>query len=239
VRYAGRIDAQQEHASQAATSFWGRPAARAAAPSSRRRGPGSTPEGRRSRDRVLAASLDLITEVGIDRVRLEEIARRAGMSSGQVMYYFTTKEHILLETLAWREYEDTRKRRASLGKAGGAWRQLERFTDLYLPASPADPSWILWIEAWARAPHSAEVSRFLDELVCPWREDLAEIVGRGQRDGAFDLRRETDEFTICYCALLDGLAILHLRQMPDMPRQHLIDLAMNAARTGLAGTAQS
>ena len=86
---------------QATSAFSGRPAPRVTAPSSRRRGPGSTPEGRRSRDRVLQASLDLITEVGIDQVRLAEIARRAGMSSGQVMYYFTTKEQILLETLAW------------------------------------------------------------------------------------------------------------------------------------------
>jgi AcrR family transcriptional regulator len=182
---------------------------------------------------VLQASLDLITEVGIDRVRVEEIARRAGMSSGQVMYYFTTKEHILLETLAWREYEDTRRRRAALRKVAGAWPQLERFTGLYLPTGPADPIWILWIEAWARAPHSAEVSRFLDELVRPWREDLAEIVDRGILDGEFKLPGATGEFAICYCALLDGLAILHLRQMPDLPRQRLVELAMNSARERL------
>ena len=93
---------------QASSAFSRNPATRVTAPSSRRRGPGSTPAGQRSRDRVLQASLELIAEVGIDRVRLAEIARRAGMSSGQVMYYFTTKEHILLETLAWREHEETR-----------------------------------------------------------------------------------------------------------------------------------
>lgn len=187
---------------------------------------------------MLQASLDLITEVGIDQVRLAQIARRAGMSSGQVMYYFTSKEHILLETLAWREYEDTRHCRACLGKVTGVWRQLERFIDLYLPAGPADPSWILWMEAWARAPHSAEVSRFLDELIRPWRENLAEIVECGVREGAFDLQGATDVFTICFCALLDGLAILHLRQMPDVPRTRLIELAMNAARAELTRTGQ-
>ena len=188
---------------------------------------------------MLAASLDLITEVGIDRVRLEEIARRAGMSSGQVMYYFTSKEHILLETLAWQEYEDTRRRRAALRTATGAWHQLERFTELYLPSGPADPAWILWIEAWARAPHNAEVSRFLDELVRPWREDLAEIVERGMREGTFRLQGTTDDFTVCFCALLDGLAILHLRQMPDLARQRLVELAMNAARDQLTRTQPS
>src|ERR1700759_4595253 len=85
-------------------------------PAPRRRGPASTENGQRSRDRVLQAALDLITEAGIDRVRLAEIARRAGMSSGQVMYYFTSKEHILLETLAWQEQQDTTRRRAALAR---------------------------------------------------------------------------------------------------------------------------
>ena len=79
-------------------------------------------------------------EVGIDRVRLAEIARRASMSSGQVIYYFTSKEHILLETLAWQEHQDLIRRRAALAKVTGAWRQLDRFIGLYLPTGPADPS---------------------------------------------------------------------------------------------------
>ena len=112
------------------------PAARVTAPAPRRRGPASTEDGQRSRDRVLQAALDLIIEVGIDQVRLAEIARRAGMSSGQVMYYFTSKEHILLETLAWQDHQDLMRRRAALAKVTGAWRQLERFIGLYLPASP-------------------------------------------------------------------------------------------------------
>ena len=136
------------------------PAPRVTAPASRRRGPASTEEGQRSRDRVLQAAFDLIIEVGIDRVRLAEVARRAGMSSGQVMYYFTSKEHILLETLAWQEHQDLLRRRATLTEVPGAWQKLEQFIGLYLPADPADPSWILWLEAWARVPHNQDVSQF-------------------------------------------------------------------------------
>ena len=187
-----------------------------------------------SRDRVLQAAADLITEMGIDRVRLVEIARRAGMSSGQVMYYFTTKEHILLETLAWQEHKDAVRRRAILPAVAGAWRRLERYVDLYLPSGPADPAWILWTEAWARAPHDAQVSEFLDELSRPWREDLAEIVRRGITQESFAPQVPPGDFAICFCALLDGLAIMHLHQKPDLPRGRLIDLAMSTARTQLA-----
>ena len=214
---------------QAQRRFVADPAVRVTAPALRRRGPGSTAQGRRSRDRVLQASVDLITEAGIDQVRLAKIAQRAGMSPGQVMYYFTSKEHILLEALAWLEHDDTRRRRASLRKTGDAWRQLARFVDLFLPASPVDPSWLLWIEAWARAPHNPAVSSFLDELMLPWRQDLAQIVERGAQQGAFRPPGAIGDFTIRFCALLDGLAIFHLRYVPSLPRHRVAELAMDAA----------
>ena len=209
-------------------------AARAATAAPRRRGPASTENGQRSRDRVLQAALDLITEAGIDQVRVAEIARRAGMSSGQVMYYFTSKEHILLETLAWRDRDDISSTRAELSKVTGAWRQLERFVGRYLPASSADPSWILWMEVWARAPHNRQVSQFLEDLLRPWRDELAAIVARGVREGAFAPPVKIDDFTLRFAALLDGLAILRLRQMHQPSRKRLIELAMTTARVELS-----
>ena len=201
----------------------------------RRRGPASTEDGQRSRDRVLQAAVELITEAGIDQVRVAEIARRASMSSGQVMYYFTSKEHILLETLAWRDHQDLIRTRAILAKVTGAWGQLERFISCYLPASPADPSWILWMEAWARAPHNRQVSQFLEELLALWRDDLAAIVTRGVQEGVFTPPAAAiDDFTLRFAALLDGLAILRLRQMHQPSRKRLIELAMTTARVELS-----
>jgi AcrR family transcriptional regulator len=216
------------------SGFPGHPAAPSEVPGATRRRPGSTTAGRRSRDRILRASLDLITEVGIDRVRLAEIARRAGMSSGQVMYYFTSKEHILLETLAWRERDETARRRIALPGAAAGWPQLELFVDLYLPSGLTDPVWILWMETWARAPHNAEVSRFLDERMSPWRADLAAIVEQGTAAGAFELRGPAGDFPIRFCAVLDGLSVLYLRQMPDLSPERLAELALDGARAELA-----
>ena len=209
-------------------------AVRVTAPAPRRRGPASTESGQRSRDRILKAALELITEAGIDQVRVAEIARRASMSSGQVMYYFTSKEHILLETLAWRDHEDIRRTRADLAKVTGAWRQLERYIRRYLPASSADPSWILWMEAWARAPHNRQVSKFLEELLALWRDDLAAIVTRGVQEGAFAPPADMDDFTLRFTALLDGLAIIRLRQMHQPSRNRLVELAMTTARAELS-----
>src|SRR5262249_11578158 len=114
-------------------------ARRITAPARRRRGPASTQNGQRSRDRILKAAVELITDAGIDQVRVAETGRRANMSSGQVMYYFTSKEHILLETLAWQDHQDLLRTRAALQKINGAWRQLERYIYYYLPVGPSDP----------------------------------------------------------------------------------------------------
>ena len=154
------------------------------------------------------------------------------MSSGQVMYYFTSKEHILLETLAWQEQQDTMRRAAALARVTGAWQQLERFIELYLPGTHPDPSWILWLEAWARAPHNRQVSRFLEELLNPWRDELAALVARGVAEGAF--AAPAGDFNRRFIAVLDGLALQRLQHMQGSSRKHLTELAMYAARIELA-----
>jgi len=206
---------------------------RITAPAPRRRGPASTENGQRSRDRVLLAAVELITEAGIDQVRLAEIARRAGMSTGQLMYYFTSKEHILLEALAWRDHQDLERTRAALAKATGGWRQLEVLIGHYLPGSPSDPSWILWLEAWARAPHNREVSKFLEDLLQLWCDEIAAVVTRGVQEGTFAPPADVDEFTLRFAALLDGLA-MRLRQMHRPSRKRFIELALVTARAELA-----
>jgi AcrR family transcriptional regulator len=181
--------------------------------------------------------MELITEVGLDRVRIAEIARRVDMSSGQVMYYFASKEQILLETLAWRERAETVQRQAEMPEAPAGWPRLRLFVDLYLPTDLNDPVWIMWMEAWARAPHSKEVTDFLDELMLPWRDDLAEIVEQGISVGSFERPRSAEGFSTRFCALLDGLAIFRLRQNPELLSSELVDMAMLTARAELGPSA--
>ena len=89
------------------------------------------------------------------------------------------------------------------------------------------------MDAWARSPHSGEVTLFLDELMRPWREDLAEIVEQGVAERAFCPEGPVDDFPLRFCAVLDGLSVLRLRQMPDLPSERLAELALKSARAEL------
>jgi BetI-type transcriptional repressor, C-terminal len=76
------------------------------------------------------------------------------------------------------------------------------------------------------------VSRFLEELLNPWRDDLAALVARGVQEGAF--APPADDFNRRFIALLDGLALQRLQRMEETSRRHLTELAMHAARIELA-----
>ena len=62
-----------------------------------------------------------------------------------------------------------------------------------------------------------EVSSFLDELMVPWREDLAQIVERGAQQRVFEPPDAIGDFTIRFCALLDGLGSSICGRCPACP----------------------
>jgi len=83
-------------------------------------------------------------------------------------------------------------------------------------------------------PRSAEVSQFMEALLRPWRDDLAAIVAHGVEEGVFVPPDVIDDFTLRFVALLDGLALQRLRQLHQLSRKRVIELAMYAARAELA-----
>ena len=48
------------------------------------------------REQIIEAAVSVITEQGLQNLSLSEIEKKAGMSRGQLTYYFPTKEAILL-----------------------------------------------------------------------------------------------------------------------------------------------
>ena len=67
----------------------------------------------------------------------------------------------------------------------------------------------------------------------PWRDDLAGIVEAGVAAGVF--RPATSgSFPVRFCAVLDGLAVLMLRQMPELSSAEVAELALSSARAELA-----
>jgi AcrR family transcriptional regulator len=172
--------------------------------------------------------MDIIVERGLDQLRLAEIARRTKMSTGHVLYYFGTKDRILVETLQWCEGGVRQRRRAAISAAVPGWPQLRVFIDYYLPSSPDDPTWALWVEIWARR-HSDKDVVVINEMAAGWQRDLRSILRRGRQAGAFV--GGYGSFPVRLTALMNGFAVHVLEKTRGV--DEVTDLTLEQCRIEL------
>jgi TetR/AcrR family transcriptional repressor of bet genes len=72
------------------------------------------------RTQLFEATLATIAECGFSRTTLTEVARRAGLSHGLVLFHFETKEKLLVETLDYLSEEYKNNWQAALDGSGAA-----------------------------------------------------------------------------------------------------------------------
>ena len=129
--------------------------------------------------------MDAIAERGLAHLRMEDVGKRVGMSPGHILYYYRSKQALLLETLRWSE--DLLHERAStvLPYLPTAHERLRWFIDIYLPTGSGQPEWLLWLQVWALGGEDAEVAAVTDSLNARWEAVVAGLVGLGVGRGEF------------------------------------------------------
>lgn len=167
------------------------------------------------RAKVLEAAMYLIAERGLDGVSMRDIAERAGMSPGHILYYFASKDALLFDVLRWSEADLAVRRRASIEKARSREAAVRRFCEWYLPEDAKDPRWHLWLQVHARPPEDDTSRAALLELIESWIADLASLVG-------------SIEFAERACALMDGLALDVLLGLPGRTRARALRIALRS-----------
>jgi AcrR family transcriptional regulator len=188
------------------------------------------------RQRVLEAALAAITERGVPETRMSDIAAKAGMSPGHVLYYFGSKANILAELLQWNEDRFHRELRAELDRARSSRQRLVRVIRASVPSGRGDPHWLLWLEVWAMAPHDRGLFENQGLQESRFQDVLAAIIREGQASGEFDGSIGASAAAARLSALIDGLAIQVAIGAPSMDRRRMLRLATAEADL-LLGTA--
>jgi AcrR family transcriptional regulator len=190
------------------------------------------PQERRRRVQVLEAALQVIASRGLANTRMADISAAAGMSSGHVLYYFKSKDTVLMEALRFVEDEihETAERMLPAVPAGP--KRLEALLKLNLPAGPGDPRWMLWLESWTLAPHDPDVAGLTSQLDHRWIGLLAGVVREGVDAGAFSCD-DVDAFASRFSALFDGLAVQVVTGSDARTPQTALRACLDAAVTEL------
>ena len=159
------------------------------------------------REEVLVAAMDMIAERGLEKLTMAGLGREVGMSSGHLLYYFRSKDELLLQTLEWSEGRLGAERSRLLTRPGSARERLDAYIELYVPDGHRDPHWTLWLEVWNRSQNADDEA--LDRQAAiegAWHRDLVALIAEGISRGEFR-PADADRFAARLRALLDGFSI--------------------------------
>lgn len=180
------------------------------------------------RARVFAAALAAAAESAPGPVKVTDIATRAGMSAGHVMYYFGDRDRIVVETLldAERTLAATRDRRVA--RAGDARAALEVLVRLYLPTGRSDGRWRLWAQLLAHAPEDTATRVAVEQVIDGWTHALESVIRRGV-DERLSVCPDPARTAYDLCRLMDGYALEQLLGRRGATRTWAVNAVLGTA----------
>ncbi|MEU1346197.1 TetR/AcrR family transcriptional regulator [Streptomyces sp. NPDC005775] len=175
------------------------------------------------REDVLAAVMATVAARGLDGLTMAALGREVGMSSGHLLYYFRTKDELLLQTLEWSENRLGAERRRLLSGPGTVRERLDAYIALYLPEGPRDPHWTLWLEVWNRSRDAGDEARARQAAIeGAWHRDLVALLAEGGSRG--ELRRvDAERSATRLRALLDGFSVHVAVGLPGTSRDQVLE----------------
>ncbi|WP_225823079.1 TetR/AcrR family transcriptional regulator [Streptomyces naphthomycinicus] len=188
------------------------------------------------REDVLTTAMDMIAEHGLEKLTMAGLGREVGMSSGHLLYYFRSKDELLLRTLEWSEGRLGAERGRLLAGPGTARERLSAYVDLYVPDGHRDPHWTLWLEVWNRSQNADDDARARQAAIeGAWHRDLVALIAEGVSRGEFR-RVDADRFATRLRALLDGFSIHVAIGLRGTDREQVTAHVREFIEEGLAAT---
>jgi AcrR family transcriptional regulator len=164
------------------------------------------------REQIVEAAAAIIAEQGLQNLSLSEIEKKAGMSRGQLTYYFPAKEDILLAVfdhhleLMYRRI-GTPPSQANGEPSGWEWIQHLFHRLLSRPLVSAD-FYVLQYTFLSQLGHRQDFRRRLASLYAEWRENITRGLSEDwQRKGSRPDNVSAEMAAAVVQALLHGLAM--------------------------------
>jgi AcrR family transcriptional regulator len=191
--------------------------------------PSTTPDPS-VRERLVTAAAEVFAERGYEGARVQEIVRRAGLSTGAIYTNFRNKADLLLAAVGTAQVDSLF---ATIELAGDAADGL-RFAGHELPLARRDTRPLLF-EAMVAARRDPEVAALLRKRLMKFRSLMAHAVASGQRDGSLAPDIDVDAAAEFCQALGMGFLLMEAVGLPhsgDTEWRQLIDRLVDSITPG-------
>jgi len=162
------------------------------------------------RREILVTALHVIAERGYSETRIADIAERAGISNGLVMYYYPTKVELLIASIRWAEDHWYEELEEALVDAKTATERLEGLICIFIMGGPTpilQMEWSLWLDLWSQATRDEQVAEVHKESDIRWRTMLTKVIEAGLKTHEFSLIGSLNNTVIALAAMFDGFAV--------------------------------
>ncbi|MDT5077920.1 MAG: hypothetical protein QOJ80_2557 [Mycobacterium sp.] len=183
---------------------------------------------------MLRAAAELICERGFGDTRIADVAKRAGVSSALVIYYFGTRDRLLVDALRFSEesgYEAAEKMLSEVPSLRERLSLLIKWTCVPAADNEIPGAWGLWFDLWAQAFRHDEVKAGRVELDARWRGMIVDAIKSAEVE--LDVPVDARMFALEFGALLDGLSIQVALEDPEVDSNIAYDIAMRFAEREL------
>jgi AcrR family transcriptional regulator len=196
----------------------------------------ATEQNEARRLQILTAAAELIAEAGVAETRIADVAKRAKVSSALVIYYFGTRDQLLVNALRFSEqtfYDAAERMLADVRPIRERLSLLIRWTCTPEGEGEVPGAWGLWFDLWVQAFRHPEVSADRIELDNRWRAMIVGVVQAGVDDGEAACP-DPQRFALTFASLLDGLSIQVALADPVVTPDVAYDIAMSFAARELS-----
>jgi AcrR family transcriptional regulator len=191
----------------------------------------ATEQNEARRIEMLRAAAKLICERGFGDTRIADVAKRAGVSSALVIYYFGTRDRLLVDALRYSEesfYEAAEQMLAEVPSLRERLSLLIKWTCVPEGKDEIPGAWGLWFDLWAQAFRHDEIKAGRTELDARWRKMIVDALDSSELSA-----KDKRMFALEFAALLDGLSIQVALDDPEVDSDLAYEIAMRFAEREL------
>ncbi|KQY07946.1 TetR family transcriptional regulator [Mycobacterium sp. Root135] len=168
------------------------------------------------RPQILAAACAAIASMGVPALRLSDVSKQAGVSSGTIHYYFETKKDVITAAFEFNLTDSLARRHELLASGKDSLAILHDLVDSYLPSDDLSVrAWKVWLALWAEGSRDPVLQEINERLYGQWRDVVAGVIGAAQGEGT---ARAGDPVLLAnmLIGMLDGLAVQVLLESSSM-----------------------
>lgn len=168
---------------------------------------------------LIRTTYQAISERGVHRVPLQEIAERAGVSKGVILYHFKTRDRLILRTMQWVLSRTAQRIRGAIAEARSPEEQvLAMIDEIFVDPEANRRFYLTYLDL---LDHAARLDQF-GRLNATFRSIVnslyGEVIRQGVREGAFTVD-DVDEASTTLRAIVEGLFVQWLQE-EDWQRLH-------------------